>query len=103
VSGSNRAYQQRRQAEIKDENKRIGRKMLLQKLEVPDFKNKLKAEIKDYIELRDSIRRIKNSSEGKIKRTLSENKIKIEKRKPSTDKLAEKQKEDVKNAEKEAQ
>ena len=77
--------------------------MLLQKLEVPDFKSKLKAEIKGYIELRDSIRRIKNSYESKIKRTLSENKIKIEKRKSSTDKMVEKPKVDVKNAEKEVQ
>lgn len=76
--------------------------MVLQKLEVPDFKTKLKAEIKYYIELRDSIRRIKNSSEGKIIRTLSEKKLKIERRKPSTDKIVDKQKEDVKNHEKEA-
>lgn len=45
--------------------------MILQKLEVTDFKSKLKAEIKDYLELRDSIRRIRKSSDGRIKRTLS--------------------------------
>jgi hypothetical protein len=103
VSGSNWTHHQKKQAEIKDENRRLGRKMLIQHLEKQDFKTKLKAEIKDYLELRDSIRKMKKSTDARIKRTLSENKIKIEKKHPLTDRKSKKHRQNRNNNEEDGQ
>lgn len=59
VSGSHRTFHLKKQAEIKQENNRIIRKAVIQRLEKRDFKEKMREEIKDYLELRDGIRRFK--------------------------------------------
>lgn len=72
VSGSNWNLHRKKQEQIKQDNLKIGQKVLLQQIEVKDYKKKLKEEIKEYIELRDSIRKIKPLP--KTKRALSEKK-----------------------------
>ena len=45
--------------QIKEENKAIGRKIMQEQVDSLDYKKKLKSEIKEYLELRDSIRKCK--------------------------------------------
>ncbi len=53
-------YNKKKLQEIKDENRRMGIKVFTQQyLEKKDFKQKLKEEIKEYIELRNNIRKLK--------------------------------------------
>lgn len=58
--------------------------MLLLHLEKQDFRTKLKADIKDYLELRNSIRRMKNTSETRMNRIISENKLNVDKKNPES-------------------
>ncbi len=59
VSGSNWNLHKKKVEQIKEENKLIGKKIFEKQLETMDFKKKLKQEIKEYIELRNSIRKFK--------------------------------------------
>ena len=69
VSGSHRTFHLKKQAEIQEENNRMVRKAVIQRLEKRDFKEKMREEIKDYLELRDKTRRFKNK--GNLQRSLS--------------------------------
>lgn len=78
VCGSHRNFQLKKQAEIQEENNRIIRKAIIQRLEKRDFKEKMREEIKDYLELRDKTRRFKKKnslqrSQSEIKRSSSNN------------------------------
>ena len=59
VSGSNWNLHKRKLEQIKEENKLIGKKVMHQQIDTNDYKKKLNQEIKDYIQLRDKIRKCK--------------------------------------------
>ena len=74
VSGSNWNLHKKKLEQIKEENKLIGKKFMGQQHDTQDYKKKLKEEIKGYLELRDSIRKVKVNA-GKNKHSKSEKKI----------------------------
>ena len=69
VSGSHWNQHKRKLQQIKEENKVIGQKVMHQQFEQSDYKKKLKEDIKDYIQLRNSIRKCKPSKEHKTSKT----------------------------------
>ena len=74
VSGSNWNLHKKKLEQIKEENKLIGKKVLHQQPDLGDYKRRLKEEIKEYIELRDGIRKHK-FKEPKQKGHKSQKKI----------------------------
>ena len=76
VSGSNWNLHKKKLEQIKEENKMIGKKVLTTQFIAGDYKKKLKEQIKEYIELRDSIRKFK-LKDNKEKRTKSQKKTLI--------------------------
>jgi len=73
ISGSNWNLHKKKLEQIKEENKLIGQKVLHQQVDTAEYKKKLKLEIKEYLELRDSIRKCK-VKESKLKHSRSERK-----------------------------
>ncbi len=75
-SGSNWHHHQQQMSQIKQENQKIVQKMHTHNLEVKDYKKRLKEEIKEYIELREHVRKIKPQHAAKPKqRASSERKL----------------------------
>ena len=74
VSGSNWNLHKKKLEQIKAENKLIGQKFIHQQHDTQDYKKKLKEEIKEYVELRDNIRKVKVSP-NKNRHSKSEKKI----------------------------
>ena len=68
VSGSNWNLHKKKLEQIKEENKWIGKKVMTHHLDSADYKKRLKGEIKEYLELRDSIRKCKV---GRVRHTKS--------------------------------
>ena len=61
MSGSNFHYKKRRADSVKEENKKLATNILLKKNDVKDYKKKMDNEIKEYLELRNHIRKMKPS------------------------------------------
>lgn len=67
VSGSNWNLHKKKLDQIKEENRKLGQKVLHHQIDPADYKKKLKEEIKDYLELKNSIRKCKGKGKGKDK------------------------------------
>ena len=79
VSGSNWHQQKKKMGDIKVENQKIASKMHTHDFKATDYKKKLRDEIKEYIELREHVRKFK-PKQSPQKRVASERKlVKLEK------------------------
>lgn len=82
ISGSNWHHHKKKLGEIKQENQKIVKKMHTHDFKAGDYKKRIKEEIKEYIELREHIRKFK-PKQSPSKRTLSERQpVKLEKINP---------------------
>lgn len=77
VSGSNWNHSQRVVKGIKEENKRIIQKIGTIVMDT-DYHKKLKADIKDYLQMRDHVRKIKSSPEKSGRKKKSHSLVKLE-------------------------
>lgn len=66
-SGSNWVLKKKQAETIKEENKRLGVNLLSTKTDVKEYKKKLGQEIKEYLELRNNIRKFNTESDKKRK------------------------------------
>ena len=72
VSGSNWYYKKRQAQAIKEENKRIASNIINTKIDTKDYKKKIQNEIKEYLGLRDQIRKFKlEDSQKKDKKRIN--------------------------------